>query len=228
MIHNSNQFAASSLGAPKIPPQASRMQRLPHRILLGLAALFLLLSSASAHAACGAPTTPIKPMAWHFDNQTALLQPIAFEDDQSLDPIVGMWHVIFQAHSMNGQSIPPTVIDNAVVVWHSDGTEIMNSSRPAQDGNFCLGVWKHTGHRQYLLNHIPWAGNDPSNAPGGIGNPQGGVQIIEHVTLNGAGNGYSGTFTLRTYDTSGKPGVWFSGLLVATRITPTTSITTLF
>ena len=77
-------------------------------------------------------------------------------------------------------------------------------------------------------NHIPWAGNDPSNAPGGIGNPQGGVQIIEHVILNGAGNSYSGTFTLRTYDTSGKPGVWFSGLLVATRITPATSITTLF
>ncbi len=31
-------------------------------------------------------------------------------------------------------------VDNAFVQWHSDGTEIMNSRRPAQDGNFCLGV----------------------------------------------------------------------------------------
>lgn len=216
--------SASSLRAPKI----SLIQRCPHRLLLAFTALFLLLASASAKAACGAPTTSTKPMAWHFQNQPGMLQSVAFEDDQSLDPIVGMWHVIFQAHSMNGQTIPSTVIDNAVVVWHSDGTEIMNSSRPAQDGNFCLGVWAHTGPRQYLLNHIPWAGNDPSNAPAGIGNPQGGVQIIEHVTLNGRGDAYSGTFTLRTYDTSGKPGVWFSGLLAATRITPATSITSLF
>jgi hypothetical protein len=42
------------------------------------------------------------------------------------------------------------VIDKSVVVWHSDGTEIMNSSRSAQDENFCLGVWKRTGERTYL------------------------------------------------------------------------------
>ena len=223
-MHNSNQFPASSLPAPKI----SLIHRLPHVILMGLTTLCLLFSSASANAACGAPSAPIKPMAWHLQNQAGMFHTVGFEDDQPSDPIVGMWHVVFQANAINGQTVPSFVLDNAVVVWHSDGTEIMNSSRPAQDGNFCLGVWKHTGPRQYLLNHIPWAGNDPSNAPSGIGNPQGGVQIIEHVTLNSTGNGYTGTFTLRTYDTSGKPGVWFSGLLAATRITPATSITSLF
>ncbi|MGA7927610.1 MAG: hypothetical protein WCA20_16670 [Candidatus Sulfotelmatobacter sp.] len=32
----------------------------------------------------------------------------------------------------------------------------MNSARPAQDGNFCLGVWTRTGKLKYYLNHIPW------------------------------------------------------------------------
>ena len=73
-----------------------------------------------------------------------------------------MWHVVFTAQTQNGDAIPVpggVVIDNSVVVWHSDGTEIMNSARSAQDGNFCLGVWKRTGERPYLLNHIPWQGN---------------------------------------------------------------------
>ena len=91
-------------------------------------------------------------------------------DDRRIPSIVGMWHVVFTAQTQNGEAIPVpggAVIDNSVVVWHSDGTEIMNSSRSAQDGNFCLGVWKQTGYRTYLLNHIPWQGNvyDPTVPP---------------------------------------------------------------
>ena len=78
----------------------------------------------------------------------------------------GMWSS--QAKPMNGGSYTlPEPFDNSVVVWHSDGTEIMNSSRPAQDGNFCMGVWQQTGKRQYFLNHIPWQGNDPMRKPTG-------------------------------------------------------------
>jgi len=215
---------ASFLRAPEIPFRNLMF----HHVLLGLTLICLLFASSSARASCGLPTKPIKPMAWHPGNGTAMLESIAFGDDYPADPIVGMWHVVFEAHTMNGKPIPATVVDNAVVVWHDDGTEIMNSDRPAQDGNFCLGVWEHTAPRQYLLNHIPWQGNDLTNAPSGIGNPQGGAQIIEHITLSPYGNSYTGTFTLRTYGASGKPGVWFSGLLAATRITPSTSITTLF
>jgi hypothetical protein len=114
-----------------------------------------------------------------------------------------------------------------VVVWHSDGTEIMNSSRPAQDGNFCLGVWAQTGRLSYSLNHIPWQGNDLTNAPSGIGNPQLGAQIIEEVNLSPDGNHYSGSFTLTAYDASGNPTLSFSGNLAATRITTKTKITDL-
>jgi hypothetical protein len=38
--------------------------------------------------------------------------------------------------------------------WHSDGTEILNSSRPPATSNFCLGVWEKTGPFAYKLNHF--------------------------------------------------------------------------
>ena len=142
-------------------------------------------------------------------------------------PIVGMWHVVFTAHALDGSPIPDTVIDNAVVVWHSDGTEIMNSGRPAQDGNFCLGVWQQTGKSTYYINHIPWGGNDTTNAPSGIGNPQAGVQLVEQVTLSPDGNGYSGKFKLDAYDQNGHLTVSFTGVLRATRITVGTPFGTL-
>lgn len=138
-----------------------------------------------------------------------------------------MWHVVFTAKTQNGETIPVeggVVIDNSVAVWHSDGTEIMNSSRSAQDGNFCLGVWRQTGPCTYYLNHIPWQGNvfDPSAPPDTIGPPQSGAQIVEKITLSPDGNSHSGTFTLHAYDTSGNVYTWFTGVLSAKRITPDT------
>jgi hypothetical protein len=66
---------------------------------------------------------------------------------------------------------PPddTPIDSGYVQWHSDGTEIMNSGRPPQNGDFCLGVWEKTGRSRYKLNHFA-LGNviDPTN-PTAIG-----------------------------------------------------------
>ena len=200
------------------------MRTIYSRFVVLVGALALALATVpGALAQCGLPTRPVKPMAWHPQSNAVLplLLPAAFDDDDA--SIVGMWHVLFTAHAMNGQSIPDTVIDNSMVVWHSDGTEIMNSSRPAQDGNFCLGVWSRTGRHSYYLNHLPWQGNDPSNAPGGIGNPQGGAQLTEKVTINPEGNSYSGTFTLTAYDTSGNVTVSFTGTLAATRVTIHTS-----
>ncbi|MGC1781633.1 MAG: hypothetical protein WA708_03850 [Acidobacteriaceae bacterium] len=105
---------------------------------------------------------------------------------------------------------------------------VSNSGRPAQDGNFCLGIWTQTGRLSYFLNHIPWKGNDTTNAPSDIENPQGGTQILEKVTLRPDGNLYSGAFKLDAYDTSGHFTVSFTGVLKATRITPSTSIKELF
>lgn len=183
--------------------------------------------SPGAAAECGLPNSPIKPMSWQPQQKVGhpSLLRTDWEGDDSL-AVVGMWHVIFTAQTQDGVTIPGAgaVIDNAVVVWHSDGTEIMNSARPAQDGNFCLGVWKHTGHRTYLLNHIPWMGNvfDPNAPANAIGIPQAGAQLIEKIVLSPDGNSYSGTFTLHAYDTSGGVYTRFTGTLSAKRITPET------
>jgi hypothetical protein len=196
-----------------------------------LVALVLALATApGALAQCGFSSKLVKPSSWQPKMGGVHLMTTAFGDDGDEDSpsIVGMWHVVFTAHSVNGNPIPEPglVTDNAVVVWHNDGTEIMNSSRPAQDGNFCLGVWKKTGSLSYFLNHIPWQGNDPTNAPG-IGNPAGGAQVLEKVTLSPDGNHYSGWYQLTAYDPAGNVEVTFTGTLSATRITTDTKFTDL-
>ena len=195
-----------------------------------LVALMLALATAPGALAQCLSTKLVKPSGWQPQLGGAHLMSAGFDGDGDRDrdspSIVGMWHVIFTAHTMNGDAIPDpgAAIDNAVVVWHADGTEIMNSSRPAQDGNFCLGVWKKTGKHSYFLNHIPWQGNDPTGGPGAIGNPAGGAQVLEQVILSPDGNHYSGSFTLTAYDTSGNIEVTFTGALSATRITTGTKV----
>jgi hypothetical protein len=192
------------------------------RAVLGFVLMGAFLTAMAA-AQCGLSTKTIKPSAWQPEYGEPYQRMILVDQHDGREAsIVGMWHVIFTAQTMNGAPFSG-VIDNSVVVWHRDGTEIMNSARPAQDGDFCLGVWTRTGKLKYYLNHIPWQGNDTENAPSGIGNPQGGAQLIEKVTLNPNGNCYSGTFTLDAYDTSGNLTVSFTGVLAATRITTSTS-----
>ncbi len=192
------------------------------RSALSMGALALLFAVVpGAIAQCGLPNKPIKPSRWEpgFERSQPSLIRVALDDQEP--SIVGMWHVVFTAETMNGAPFSG-VIDNAVLVWHSDGTEIMESARPAQDGNICMGVWTRTGKLNYLLNHIPWQGNDTANAPSGIGNPTGGAQLIEKVKLHPNGNAYSGTFTLTAYDTTGQVAVTFTGTLAAKRITTAT------
>jgi hypothetical protein len=183
----------------------------------------LVVASAmmpGALAQCGLPNKPIKPANWH--SQTGSPQMMLVGDGAVTAPIVGMWHAVFTAHAMNGSPIPDTPIDNALLIFNSDGTEVMNSGRPPQDGNFCLGVWEQTGKSTYIVNHIPWAANDTTNAPTGIGNPTAGDQLLEAITLSPDGKSYSGSFKLDAYNTSGQLVVSFTGVLTASRITVTT------
>jgi hypothetical protein len=164
----------------------------------------------------------VVPRAW--DGRYGTLLPIS---DPSTDGIVGMWHVTFQAEGNPGGPPDDTVIDNAIVVWHRDGTEIMNSARPPQDGQICLGVWEKVGKSKYKLNHFAWAGNDTSNAPSGIGDPAGPTHIVAEVTLCADGKHYSGKFTLDAYDTAGNSTAHIVGKVTATRITVHTKVSDL-
>ena len=200
------------------------------KFVLGMGALALVFAVApGALAQCGLPTRSAKPSAWQprYGSAQQDFVRAGFDNDDEHGPsIVGMWHVIFTAQTMNDAPFSG-VIDNALVVVHSDGTEIMNSARPAQDGSFCLGVWARTGRLGYFINHLPWQGNDTENAPSGIGNPTGGSQITEKIELSPNGNSYSGTFKLVAYDTSGHITVSFTGVLTAKRVTPSTSFSDL-
>jgi hypothetical protein len=189
-----------------------------------------LMTVPNALAKCGQPAQMGHPASFDVPSGPAQLTRAAFGGNfrtvgEEVDPIVGMWHVIFTAEG-NGKDGPPdnTPIDNAMVVWHSDKTEIMNSGRPAQDGDFCLGVWEALGGCKYKLSHIAWAGNDTTNAPEGIGMPQGPTHIVEEVMLSEDGKSYSGTFTLTAYNTSFKSVQTIVGVIKGTRVTTSTTI----
>lgn len=179
------------------------------------------LLCGNAFGACGNYSkSKVVPQSWN--GRSALFLPISAS--ASDDRIVGMWHVTFTAQGNDAGPPDGTPIDNSIVVWHSDGTEIMNSNRAAQDGNFCLGIWEKTGPSNYKLNHMPWAGNDTSNAPSGIGNPQGAAQLVEEITLSPDGKHYSGRFTLDAYDPSGANVAHIVGVISATRVTVNTNV----
>jgi hypothetical protein len=182
--------------------------------------LILMGAFLTAAAQCGTPTGKFHKQAWRMGDPAALLTQAA----DTAEPIVGMWHVTFTAEGNSGGPPDGTPIDNALIVWHSDGTEIMNSMRPPQDGNFCMGVWKKVGPGQYRVNHFAWFANDTTNAPSGIGNPVGPTRIIETVTLSADGNCFSGTFWLRATDTTGKPTATVIGTIAGTRVTLETTI----
>jgi hypothetical protein len=133
------------------------------------------------------------------------------------EPIVGFWK--FRLVSEHNAGVPDgTVLDVGYAQWHSDGTEIMNSSRPPATGSFCLGVWAKTGPSTYKLNHfaISW------NPDGTI---QGPAQIQETLTVSADRNSYTGTFTLVQYNQAGAEQARNVGRVEGTRITVTTPIT---
>jgi hypothetical protein len=198
-------------------------------LALGIILTGTLLSGA-AFAGCGdnsrsKPGASLLPQVW--DGRSGLFLPIS--DGLSADPIVGMWHVTFTAEGNTDPGAPPdgAPIDNSLVVWHSDHTEIMASSRPAQDGNICMGVWEKTGKFTYKLNHLPWLANDTSNAPSGIGNPSGPSRLLEEVTLSPDGKHYTGRFTLDAYDTTGNQVAHIVGVIAAERVTVNTRVSDL-
>ena len=195
------------------------------RLLPALGALvFAWAMIPSALAQCGMPTKLAKPAAWNPQMGGAHVMQTGYEEEGP--SIVGMWHVIFTAKTSDKNDIPDTVIDDALAVWHPDKTEIMNSMRPPQDGNFCLGVWEQTGRSKYYLNHFPWFANQfPNDTNNGIGTPVGPTHITETVTLASDCNHFSGTFTLDAYDTTGKTILQsFTGVVTGTRVTTSTTV----
>ncbi len=169
------------------------------------------LGVATARAACG-PDASQLPQA--TPAQDGVLVPVTYQLVPTAGPggednaIVGMWAVQFIAEPGD------VVIDHALAQWHSDGTEIMNSSREPLTGSFCLGVWKKTG-KSYHLNHYAMSWDATGMTFLGITN------IREDVTVHDHGNTYSGTFTFEQFDPDGNDlGPVAAGNIVAQRLMP--------
>jgi len=140
-----------------------------------------------------------------------------YADRDHKDPIVGFWRVDLISEGNSGIT-DGTVLDAGFTQWHSDGTEILNSSRAPVTQSFCLGVWEKAGPSMYKLNHFPLSWN----ADGTLLGP---ANIREEITLSPDHNSYVGTFTLDQYDTSGNNLAHVAGQVKATRITVNTTIT---
>jgi hypothetical protein len=128
--------------------------------------------------------------------------------------IVGMWAITEKAK--NNPNGPPdgTPLDVGFQQWHSDGTEILNSSsRPPATGNFCLGVWKKVGPSTYRLTHkvLDYGPNGVVNGP---------VTIREEVTVDRSGNKFTGVVTIDVHDLSGNLVARINGEVTGVRITP--------
>ncbi len=145
---------------------------------------------------------------------------VRVSDEENDAPIVGLWHVKFFAKDSAG--IPDgTEVDAGYSVWHSDGTEILNSGRPPITGNFCLGTWKKIGYRRYALNHFALAWDPTGTVFMGINN------IREEVVVGPLGDRYTGTFTIDIYDQNTNRVARIAGVIKGTRIEVDTPVESL-
>jgi hypothetical protein len=185
-----------------------------------LAIGFLTVLVADASAGCnsfeGYNAGAIQPGSWQAKGQFGPGSLVLIADrDSSVDRIVGFWKVKLVSEGNPG--IPDgTVLDDGFAQWHPDGTEILNSSRPAASGNFCLGVWKKTGSFHYTLNHFTLGSNPSNDTLSGRG------QLREEIELDHGGDSYFGTFTSDGYDLSGNLLVHRQGTVIGIRITVNT------
>jgi hypothetical protein len=204
------------------------MKAIVGRVILTLGvAMGVTLLAPRANAQCGYVESALAPAAFESQRSLGPGEPPSSGRGSSFlvserehaadgDPIVGFWRVTFRSQGNPG--IPDgTVIDAGFSQWHSDGTEILNSSRPPATSNFCLGVWKRVEESSYKLNHF--ALSSDLN-----GNMIGPANIRETVRLSRDGNRYEGTFTIDQYDESGNLLAHITGQVSAKRITVDTPV----
>jgi hypothetical protein len=149
-------------------------------------------------------------------------------------PIVGLWAFKYTSKgNLATLGIPDGApIDNGNTAWFADGNEItFSGARNPIVGASCIGVWKQTGERTYVLNHIglSWNPLAASTAPAGPGNPGGGpgasggpAFIKQYVTLSLDGQSYTGTFSINQLMPDGKTPALpapIKGTITATRVT---------
>ena len=177
----------------------------------------LTLFTTTAHAGCGGYPElkgKLKPQAWTPTRPNGAMLLVS---DQDSDGIVGLWRVTLTSKGNTAFGIPDgATLDKGFAQWHSDGTEIMNSSRQPSTGSFCLGTWKKIGDTKYRLNHFALSFDD--------GVHLGYANIREEVILSGDGNSFSGSFIIAIYDGQGNAGPVLKGDITAVKVKVNTTL----
>jgi len=177
---------------------------------LGFAAViaFCTLFTVNAAAQCALPQKGMLPVSSELKSvlqQKSAEAPSASVAQATANPsIVGLWQVTFLYEG--------EVFDEAFDAWHADGNEVLNDYTNPIQGNVCLGVWEQTGKNTYKLKHPSWTFDTSGNVTGT-------AIIRETVTVNAAGNSYSGPVTVDVYDLSGNLLATYNEEVQAKRIT---------
>jgi hypothetical protein len=160
-------------------------------VLTGVAALGL---SGVSHAGCSPTSFPAVPApGGTADTNAGSFLEVDYRDQRPA--IVGLWKFEMLSKSTRTHKNPMTdgtLIDFGTAAWHGDGTEFQTSGfRNPSDGDVCQGVWQQVGPSTFTLNHYALAWTN--------GSYTGPVNIRAQVTVNPAGNRYTGTFTTTVY-----------------------------
>ena len=175
--------------------------RLSFTLLAGASAL--LLSGFSAQAGCADPRLPAQHRIPHISLRTSAGVHVP-RNGSAADNIVGTWRVTY--------TVENNPFGDALIQWHSDGTEWENIDFPPSSGNLCMGSWKAIDGKHVYRSHIGWIYNDN--------------QLVGYFTETETdkvardGNSYAGTNEQKVYDLDGNLLADVTGTSSATRIAP--------
>jgi hypothetical protein len=172
------------------------------KTLLVLSALTVTsaMYALPATAGCTDPRSPEPPSRMSHLLGTS----VANYHIGSYRSIVGTWLVTYTTEGAPG--------GEALIQWHSDGTEWENINHPVLGGNVCMGSWKMIDAYHVSRNHFGWLYDS--------GTLSGFFNETETDELSQDGNSYSGTNELKLYDLSGNMLADLTGTASATRIAP--------
>ncbi len=103
--------------------------------------------------------------------------------------IVGLWHDVRTASD-------GTLFMEGFDTWVRDGSENELGKFPPATGDLCVGAWKRQGGANELTTHVTWLYD-------ANGNWLGTLNITQTSTVSADGNGYTGPFDAKFYDTNG-------------------------
>ncbi|HTV79773.1 MAG TPA: hypothetical protein VMF03_16080 [Steroidobacteraceae bacterium] len=169
----------------------------------------LAFSGLAAHASC------VVPRSTGRHDMPLILKsgPRApFGGHNAAENIIGTWDVVYTTDPSSSPA------GEALIQWHSDGTEWENINLPVLDGNICLGSWKAVDRSHVSRNHVGWLYD-------GTGTLIGYFDETETDEVAPDGNSYTGvnTTTVNLYPIppATAPTVMVTtGTATATRISP--------